>query len=188
MVVISDNSVYSIFWLIFTFCNAAVLLILIGAEFIALILIIVYVGAIAILFLFVVMMMDIKFTKIKNNVFDSDYMISLVVLLFLFIDLLLILKLGYQSITIKQDSIFSIDTNHSNIFNIAKFLYTNFLLEFQTIGIILLVAMISVIYLTYISKSSRVQNVKNQLSRTKESSIQYINPKQSRGIDDIKYD
>ncbi|MCC8399825.1 MAG: NADH-quinone oxidoreductase subunit J [Rickettsia endosymbiont of Platyusa sonomae] len=99
LVVMSKNPVYSVLWLIFTFCNGSGLMILLGAEFLAMMLVVIYVGAVAVLFLFVIMMLNIRFMDIIVQ-FKKNLLISMAVALIMFADLVLIICLGVQGIVL----------------------------------------------------------------------------------------
>lgn len=184
-VVASKNPVYSVLWLIFSFCNASSLFILLGAEFLAFTLVIVYVGAVAVLFLFVVMMLDIDITALKTSI-AKNWPVTLFFLTFFLIDLVAIILLGLRSDSAKNIT----ELNHSlgSIFNIGEVLYTKYMLPFQLSGIILLVAMIGCIVLTlrHLTFVKR-QDVKAQLSRSKENSLSLAKPKSKTGVKNLEY-
>lgn len=106
-VIISKNPVYSILWLIFAFCNSAGLMILMGAEFLAMMLIIIYVGAVAVLFLFVIMMLDVNFAELKGGL-KKNLSLGIVVGLIMFVDLVAIILIGTKAIAIKDNQGFVI--------------------------------------------------------------------------------
>ena len=171
MVLISSCAVHSILFLIFAFCNASGIFIVLGAEYISMILIAVYVGAVAILFLFVIMMIDIDNNEI---VFTwSDFIPFMTV----------ISTIG--SITVW--SIVSSDFTTANLYNdnienaraIASLLYSYYLAPFQMSGLILLIAMIGSIVLTLDPMDPRLkrQNISDQISRSKNTSIKLVNIK-----------
>ncbi|MCC8397761.1 MAG: NADH-quinone oxidoreductase subunit J [Rickettsia endosymbiont of Labidopullus appendiculatus] len=110
-VVTSKNPVYSVLWLIFTFCNGSGLMILLGAEFLAMMLVVIYVGAVAVLFLFVIMMLNIRFTDIIVQ-FKKNLFISIAVALIMFADLVLIIYLGTKEIAL-DNSQFAIGSDIS---------------------------------------------------------------------------
>ena len=148
MVVFSRNPVHSVLWLIFVFLNSAALFIILGAEFLAMILIIVYVGAVAVLFLFVVMMLDINFVKLREG-FLQYLPFGTLLGLVLLIELIMIFLSG------KLINISLIEYNSLPAFNkientkeIGSILYTKYFYLFQISGLILLVAMIGSIVLT----------------------------------------
>lgn len=187
LVVISKNPVYSVLWLIFTFCNGSGLMILLGAEFLAMILIVIYVGAVAVLFLFVIMMLNIRFTDVIVQ-FKRNLFISIAVALIMFADLVLIIWLGTKNI-ILDNSQFEIKLGVTNTHAIGKVLYTDYILPFQVSGIILFVAMISCITLTIRHRSGvRRQDIAKQHAKNKDNSILMVKPHLNEGIEGLKYD
>ena len=175
-VVVSRNPVYSVLFLILAFFNAAALFVLIGAEFIAMILIIVYVGAVAVLFLFVVMMLDINLTKLREG-FLKYLWIGVAIGAVLFGEILLglgviggapgtiasLTKGGVQPVTI------------DNTRAIGQVLYTQYFYLFQVAGLVLLVAMIGAIVLTLRSRPGvRRQKVSEQLYRPKDQTVTLV--------------
>ena len=181
LVILSENAVYSVLFLILTFCNIVLLLLLLGIEFFAFLLLIVYVGAIAVLFLFVVMMLNIKKTSFfgLNNFI---YFIPLILLSFCFIfdffydinfviDLLK--NLNYNLSFINWIDELNLKTNIESIGNV---LYTNYCFLFITSSFILLVSMIGVIVLTIHQKTNYVlkrQNINNQLIKNTKNIIKF---------------
>lgn len=188
MVVISTNPVYSVLWLIFAFCNGSGLMILLGAEFIAMTLIVVYVGAVAVLFLFVIMMLDIRFLGSIAS-FKKNLPLSIFVGLVMFADLVLIIWLANKNVAPHYGK-FAIPADITNTHAIGRALYTEFILPFQISGLILLVAMISCISLTIRHRGSLVrrQNIAKQNSRNKDNTILMINPELNQGVKGIKYE
>jgi len=190
MVISSRNPVQAVLWLIFTFCNSAGLFVIIGAEFIAMMLIVIYVGAVAVLFLFVVMMLDIKFSELKGS-FGSELTFSFMIVLLLFADLVIISLLGTKIIVPTGEFKFAISPDVPNIYLIGRLLYTEFILPFQTAGLILFVAMIATIGLTMRVKGGvqvRRQNVAKQMARNKENSIYMTNETAKSGLSGLKYE
>lgn len=182
-VIFSENAVYSVLFLILTFCNVIFLLLLIGAEFFAFLLLIVYVGAIAVLFLFVVMMLNIK--KISYSKFNTYFVyyipILLIVALFLidyflhfvhFFDVLKILNQKLIWINWLEEINFI-----TNIRSIGDILYTNYCFLFIVASFVLLVSMIGVIVLTIHQKTIlllKKQNINFQLTRNSKIAIKFI--------------
>ena len=188
MVVISKNPIYSVIWLIFAFCNGAGLMILLGAEFIAMMLIIIYVGAIAVLFLFVVMMLNINFAEIKGEI-RKNISLNLLIGLIMLVDFIIIILLSTKNIKLSHASNLSISKNVDNIYTIGKVLYTDFIVPFQCAGIILFIAMIACISLTLRSRIGvKRQNPGEQLLRNKQNSVRQLKPMLGSGIEDIDYD
>lgn len=187
MVIFSENAVYSVLFLILTFCNVIFLLLLLGAEFLAFLLLIVYVGAIAVLFLFVVMMLNIKKSSLNLNKYLLYYLPLLgVIILFLmdyfwnfysFFDVLknLTIQLSFTNWLSEINFI-------SNMESIGNVLYTDFCFLFIISGCILLVAMIGVIVLTVHQKTIflvKKQDVNLQLIRNSKQIIKFINIRKS---------
>ena len=176
MVVVSRNPVYSVLFLILAFFNAAALFVLIGAEFIAMILIIVYVGAVAVLFLFVVMMLDINLTELREG-FLKYLPVGAGIGILLFVEILW--GLGVFGATSGTVSTFSkagaqalaIDNTRA----IGRVLYTQYFYLFQVAGVVLLVAMIGAIVLTLRRRPGvRRQRISDQLYRPKEDSVTVV--------------
>tara|TARA_E500000331_G_C17056309_1_gene626220 strand:+ start:20 stop:598 length:579 start_codon:yes stop_codon:yes gene_type:complete len=169
-VISSRNAVHSVFFLILAFVNSAGIFILAGAEFLAMILLIVYVGAVAVLFLFVVMMLNIGVDEIKTQA--KKYILSgSLVALILFLEL--IFSFSNLDIIKKKPDLNS--GQLSNTHEIGKILYTEYFLPFQVSGCILLVAMLGAIILTLRKRDGVLkQNISDQVSRTKEDSIEII--------------
>ena len=181
MVISSRNPVHSVLWLILAFFNSAGLFLLLGAEFVAVIMVIVYVGAVAVLFLFVVMMLDIDVAKMRSGMLQ--YLpIGATIGIVLLIELLLVVTTW----TISPDTVKAvapIPTDVSNTEAIGRILYTQYVYYFQTAGMVLLVAMIGAIVLTLRHKPNvRRQNVADQVARSPETSIEIKKVKSGQGI------
>lgn len=188
MVISSRNPVHSVLWLIFAFCNGAGLMVLMGAEFIAMMLIIIYVGAVAVLFLFVVMMLDIKFTELKGAA-TSEMTFAFFLSAFLFADLVVVVLLGTKVIVPQGNTAFAISPDIGNAYAIGRLLYTEFVLPFQTAGIILFVAMVASIALTLrLRPGVKRQKVSSQLSRNKENSLAIAKLDGKSGLGNLNYD
>jgi NADH-quinone oxidoreductase subunit J len=176
MVVVSRNPVYSVLFLILTFFNAAALFVLIGAEFIAMILVIVYVGAVAVLFLFVVMMLDINIAKLREG-FLKYLPVGALIGLVLFLEILFgVGVFGSNSATLAGVSksglqVMAIDNTRA----IGRVLYTQYFYLFQVAGLVLLVAMIGAIVLTLRSRPGvRRQRISDQLYRPKDEAVTLV--------------
>ena len=183
MVISTKNPVYSVLFLILAFLNAAGIFVILHAEFLAMILIIVYVGAVAVLFLFVVMMLDIKTTIEKSNILQ--YMPIGLFIGFVFIAELVIVLINTK-LELSNMQILSNPLNKfaelSNTKAIGSVLYTDYILHFQLAGVILLVAMIGSIVLTLRERTGvKRQSVAEQLSRS--SKIDLVDVKSNEGID-----
>lgn len=187
LVIVSRNPVYSVLWLIFSFCNASGIMILLGAEFIAMMLVVIYVGAIAVLFLFVIMMLDIHIVHAIEQ-FKKNLIISVSIALVMLIDFILIILLGTKNINFEHNN-FPIAINVSNTKAIGSVLYTDFILPFQMAGIILFIAMISCVTLTIRHrKEVKRQDVYKQNRTNTEDSILMVTPKLYEGVEGIKYE
>ncbi|WP_419234986.1 NADH-quinone oxidoreductase subunit J [Rickettsia endosymbiont of Nabis limbatus] len=187
-VVLSKNSVYSVLWLIFAFINGSGLMILLGVEFLAMMLIVIYVGAVAVLFLFVIMMLDMHFNKAIMQLKEKP-ILSIFVSLIMFADLVVIILLSTKNIHFSSDLSFVIASDVSNTKAIGKILYTDFMIPFQIAGLILFVAMIGCITLTLRKRDGvKRQNITKQLSHNKENAILMTKPFINKGIENIKYE
>ena len=169
MVVVSRNPVYSVLFLILAFFNAAGLFVLIGAEFIAMLLVVVYVGAVAVLFLFVVMMLDINFAEMRAG-FQKYLPIGLVVGGILVFELLAAMYGdAFSGATLPEAS------KISNTRALGNVLYTKYMYLFQVAGLILLVAMIGAISLTMRRRTGvRRQVIAEQNMRRREDSVEIV--------------
>ena len=169
-VISSRNPVHSVFFLILAFVNSAGIFVLAGAEFLAMILLIVYVGAVAVLFLFVVMMLNIGVDEIKVQA--KKYMFSGVLVAFI---LLLELIFSFSNLDVIYQKSNSDVYKLSNTHEIGNILYTNYFLPFQIAGCILLVAMLGAIILTLRKRQGVLrQDISEQVSREKKDSIEII--------------
>ncbi len=171
LVVANRNPVYSVLFLILTFFNAAGLFVLLGAEFLAMMLVVVYVGAVAVLFLFVVMMLDINFVELRQG-FVRYLPIGLVVGLVLAAELVLVLGSGAvvpqlgKSIASPTPPLAQV----GNVQAIGTILYTNYFYLFQVAGLVLLVAMIGAIVLTHREREGvKRQKIDSQMARGRDS-------------------
>lgn len=187
-VVLSKNSVYSVLWLIFAFINGAGLMILLGAEFLAMMLIVIYVGAVAVLFLFVIMMLDMHFNKNITQL-KANLALSIFIALIMFADLVIIILLGTKNINFNSNVSFAITNNISNTKAIGGVLYTDFMLPFQMAGLILFVAMIACITLTLKKREGvKRQDISKQLRHNKENTVLMTKPILNKGVENIKYE
>jgi NADH-quinone oxidoreductase subunit J len=167
LTIMSRNPVHSVLWLILAFFNAAGLMVLVGAEFIAMLLVIVYVGAVAVLFLFVVMMLDIDFATLRAG-FIKNFPLGIAIALVLLAEL--VLGLGaYQAgklVLGTPDGSAAPVLGASNIEAVGALLYGRYLFLFEAAGVILLVAMVGAIVLTHRErKDQRPQIVARQIAR-----------------------
>lgn len=183
VVVSSRNMVHSVMFLVLCFLNAAGLFILLGAEFLAMLLIVVYVGAIAVLFLFVVMMLNVDFKKAERQI--NRHLPLLIMLgVLMLTEIILITRFS----TVKfydTKTLFPTPTDIHNTNAIGNLLYTDFILPFQLSGCILFVAMIGAIVLTLRDETRfiRKQKISDQVARTKANSLAIIKVKSGEGID-----
>ena len=177
-VIFARNPVHSVLWLILAFFNAAGLMLLVGAEFIAMVLVIVYVGAVAVLFLFVVMMLDIDFASLRSG-FTRNLPFGLLVALVLLAEIIIAVSArhaGPGGTTIPPAA-------QPNIVALGEMLYSRFLFPFEIAGLILLVAMIGAIVLTHRSRGdARGQNVARQVDRRPEDAIKLEQPTVGEGV------
>ncbi len=184
MVIAGRNPVHSVLWLILTFVNAAGLFLLIGAEFLAMILIVVYVGAVAVLFLFVVMMLDVDFAELREGFLQYLPVGALVGLIFL-VELLLVVGTWVSGPGIAAAIKSPIPTvaQMTNTEAIGRVLYTTYVHYFQLAGVVLLVAMIGTIVLTLQHRPNvKRQNVSAQNARTRASAIDVVKVKPGQGL------
>jgi NADH-quinone oxidoreductase subunit J len=183
MVVTARNSVHSVLFLILAFFNAAGLFLLAGAEFLAMILVVVYVGAVAVLFLFVVMMLDINFAQLREG-FQRYLPIGVMVGLALLAELVLFASLRWQDVAGQTLAFPTPDiTSVSNTRALGRILYTNYILAFQVAGLILLVAMIGAIVLTLRERVGvKRQNIAAQLARTPAQGVELVKVKPGTGV------
>jgi len=174
MVVSSRNPVHSVLFLILCFFNAAALFLIAGAEFLAMILVIVYVGAVAVLFLFVVMMLDVDFAELRSG-FQRYLPVGATVGVVLLVELAMVLggwQLAPGAVQLRMSPA---PTGVSNTEALGRILYTDYVFLFQTAGLILLVAMIGAIVLTLRDrKTSRHQNIRTQTERKVVETLQVM--------------
>jgi len=184
LVISAKNPVHSVLWLILAFFSAAGLFVLMGAEFLAMLLIIVYVGAVAVLFLFVVMMLDINFVELRQGFLQYlplGAMIGLILLA--------------EMVTLAGAWVFADDVaknvaaptpalaDVTNTEALGQVLYTNYIFIFQTAGLILLVAMIGAIVLTHRNRPGvRRQNIVAQVGRRPEDAFELVDMKPGEGV------
>ncbi|MBU92619.1 MAG: NADH:ubiquinone oxidoreductase subunit J [Rhodobiaceae bacterium] len=182
MVILSRNPVHSVLFLILCFFNSAGIFLILGAEFLAFILVIVYVGAVAVLFLFVVMMLDVEFKSISTSVI-SYLPIGMTIGVIVLAELMLVLFTWKRDYSVTDSSIISKDMQYSNTEMIGLVLYTDNILFFQLAGLILLASMIGAIVLTVNHRpSAKRQDINKQVERDAENSIKNIDMKPGSGI------
>jgi len=183
MTILSRNPVHSVLWLILAFFNAAGLMVLAGAEFIAMLLVIVYVGAVAVLFLFVVMMLDIDFAELRAGLVRyAAFGLALAVVLAG--EIIVVIKAAAAGGINLSGRIAPIDPSVPNIEAIGRLLYTRYLYAFEGAGLVLLVAMIGAIVLTHRARSDvRPQNVNRQVSRRSKDAVRLVNQPVGQGVE-----
>jgi NADH-quinone oxidoreductase subunit J len=185
MVIASKNAVHSVLFLILTFVSASGLFVLIGAEFLAMILIVVYVGAVAVLFLFVVMMLDVDFSELREGVLNYLPFGALIGLIFLG-ELVSIFFFNWtispNAQSVLASPIPSLATM-SNTEALGRVLYTRYVYFFEAAGIVLLVAMIGAIVLTLRHKPNiKRQNIADQVARTPATAIEVRQVRSGQGL------
>ena len=184
MVISARNPVHSVLFLILAFFNAAGLFVLLGAEFLAMILVIVYVGAVAVLFLFVVMMLDINFVQLRHG-FMQYLPIGALIGLVLLVELVLIFGAWTLSPDIGTAAAAPTPApaQITNTAALGALLYTHYIYAFQAAGLILLVAMIGAIVLTLRSREGvRRQKIAQQVTRRREASIEIVKVRPRQGV------
>ena len=187
MVTVSKNTVHSVFFLILDFITISCLFIMIGAEFIGMIMLIVYVGAVAVLFLFVVMMFSVSQ---QNNEFltgeqNSNHIpVGLLISTVIFFELIIVVGgWKYKPELMKTFSTISIDLSSTNTHEIGKVLYTDYIHLFQLSGMILLVAMIGAIVLTFRQREEiKRQSYFKQISRERKDGVELVDVKKNEGV------
>ena len=186
MVTISRNTVHSVFFLILDFISVSCLFIMIGAEFLGMIMLIVYVGAVAVLFLFVVMMLNVAQQKkilFKETENPTHIPIGLIITLIIFFEVIVVIG-GWKY---KPELLNSISTQTltetSNTLSLGSILYTDYIHLFQLSGMILLVSMIGAIVLTFRKRSGlKKQSYLKQISREKDDGVELTDPEFNKGV------
>jgi NADH-quinone oxidoreductase subunit J len=182
MTIASRNPVHSVMWLILAFFNAAGLMILVGAEFIAMLLVIVYVGAVAVLFLFVVMMLDIDFTEMRAGV-ARYFGIGLALAVALAAEVMIAVGAWSTGPIQLARRAAPIDPGVPNIQAIGNLLYTRYLFVFEGAGLVLLVAMIGAIVLTHRQRGGvKAQNISRQNARRPQDATRNTQPVVGGGV------
>jgi len=184
MVIASRNPVHSVLYLILAFVNAAGLFVLMGAEFLAMILIVVYVGAVAVLFLFVVMMLDVDFAELRQGFLNYLPVGALVGVVFL-VELLLVVAAWAIGPGVPKAITAPIPPLevHSNTEALGLVLYTRYVYFFEIAGMVLLVAMIGAIVLTLRHKPNvKRQNIADQVARTREAAVELKHVRPGQGL------
>ena len=186
MVTVSKNTVHSVFFLILDFISISCLFIMIGAEFLGMIMLIIYVGAVAVLFLFVVMMLNVA--QQKNQWFSAresskHIPVGLIISTIIFLELIIIIGGWKYKPDIVSSMSLKIDQEISNTHAIGYVLYTDYIHIFQLSGMILLVAMIGAIVLTFRQRTGvKRQSYFNQISRERSDSVELIEVETNKGV------
>ena len=181
-VIFARNPVHSVLWLILAFFNAAGLMLLVGAEFIALLLVIVYVGAVAVLFLFVVMMLDVDFGALRSG-FTRNLPFGILLALVLLAEIVIAVSAWKAGPALSNAA--PRETVQPNIVALGELLYSRFLFPFEIAGLVLLVAMVGAIVLTHRSRGDsggRRQDVSKQIGRRPEDSVRITQPGLGEGM------
>jgi NADH-quinone oxidoreductase subunit J len=186
LVIAARNPVHAVLFLILAFFNAAGLFVLIGAEFLAMMLVVVYVGAVAVLFLFVVMMLDINFVELRQG-FMKNLPFGLLIGLVLLVELVLAVGWWIASPRAGQIARGAAPTpDHAvahNTLALGRILYTDYIFVFQVSGVILLVAMIGAIVLTLRERAGvRRQVIGRQIARTREEAVALVKVRSGEGV------
>ena len=186
MVTVSKNTVHSVFFLILDFISISCLFIMIGAEFLGMIMLIVYVGAVAVLFLFVVMMLNVA--QQKNQWFSSGESskhipVGLIISIIIFFELIIVIGGWKYKPDLVSAMSLTIDKDISNTHAIGYVLYTDYIHIFQLSGMVLLVAMIGAIVLTFRQRTGvKRQSYFSQISRERSDGVELINIESNRGV------
>jgi len=186
MVTVSKNTVHSVFFLILDFISISCLFIMIGAEFLGMIMLIVYVGAVAVLFLFVVMMLNVS--QQKNQWFSTresskHIPVGIIVSVIIFFELIIVIGGWKYKPDLVTAMSLTIDKNISNTHSIGYVLYTDYIHIFQLSGMILLVAMIGAIVLTFRQRSGvKKQSYFSQISRERSDAVELIEVQKNTGV------
>ncbi len=180
-VIAARNPVHSVLFLILAFFNAAALFVLLGAEFLAMILVIVYVGAVAVLFLFVVMMLDIDFAELRRG-FMQYLPLGALVGLVLMSELMIVAGAWAFGSSVPAARGQLLPANLTNTEALGRILYTDYIFYFQTAGVILLVAMIGAIVLTLRHRPGvRRQSISHQVARQPKDAVGLVDVKPGQG-------
>jgi len=178
MVIASQNTVHSVFFLILDFISISCLFIMIGAEFLGMIMLIVYVGAVAVLFLFVVMMLNVAQQKdewFKGKIFTSHIPFGTLISIIIFLELIIVIGGWKYKPNLIETSSIQIDNNFTNTHALGNVIYTDYIHLFQLAGLILLVAMIGAIVLTYRKREGvKRQSYFRQVSREKAEGVTLV--------------
>ena len=186
MVTVSRNTVHSVFFLILDFISISCLFIMIGAEFLGMIMLIIYVGAVAVLFLFVVMMLNVAQQKnqwFSARVSSKHIPVGLIISTIIFFELIIVIGGWKYKPDLVSSMSLNIDSSISNTHAIGYVLYTDYIHIFQLSGMILLVAMIGAIVLTFRQRSGvKRQSYFSQISRERSDGVELIDVPSNKGV------
>jgi NADH-quinone oxidoreductase subunit J len=183
LTIMARNPVHSVLWLILAFFNAAGLMLIVGAEFIAMLLVIVYVGAVAVLFLFVVMMLDIDFTELRAG-FAQYLPFGVLLVVILAAEMIFAVSAWSAGGVALNAKIAPTPANVPNIEALGTLIYTRYLYIFEGAGLVLLVAMIGAIVLTHRARGGvRSQNVRRQNMRRPQDATRNVNAPVGQGVE-----
>ena len=179
-VIFARNPVHSVLWLIVAFFNAAGLMLLLGAEFIAMLVVIVYVGAVAVLFLFVVMMLDVDFSSLRSG-FTKNLPFGLLIALVLLAEIIIAVSAWKAGPALSGREVAR--TTQPNIEALGQQLYSTYLFPFEIAGLILLVAMVGAIVLTHRERPGQQrQNASRQIRRRPQDAVRNTQPGVGQGM------
>ena len=180
LVIFARNPVHSVLWLIVAFFNAAGLMLLLGAEFIAMLVVIVYVGAVAVLFLFVVMMLDVDFASLRSG-FTKNLPFGLIIAIVLLAEIIVAVSAWKAGPALSGHVV--PEASQPNIVALGQLLYSRYLFPFEIAGLILLVAMIGAIVLTHRKRrDARPQKVRKQIDRRPGEAVRNLDPELGEGV------
>ena len=186
MVTVSKNTVHSVFFLILDFISISCLFIMIGAEFLGMIMLIIYVGAVAVLFLFVVMMLNVAQQKnqwFSARVSSKHIPVGLIISTIIFFELIIVIGGWKYKPDLVSSMSLNIDSSISNTHAIGYVLYTDYIHIFQLSGMILLVAMIGAIVLTFRQRSGvKRQSYFSQISRERSDGVELVDAPSNKGV------
>ena len=186
MVTAARNTVHSVFFLILDFISISCLFIMIGAEFLGMIMLIVYVGAVAVLFLFVVMMLNVAQQKnqwLTSSKSSSHIPVGLLVSLIIFFELIIVVGGWKYKPDLLNSSTITLSSTTTNTHSLGNVLYTDYIHLFQLSGMILLVAMIGAIVLTFRERSGlKRQSYFKQISRERKDGVELVDVEKNKGV------
>jgi NADH-quinone oxidoreductase subunit J len=186
MVTVSKNTVHSVFFLILDFISISCLFIMIGAEFLGMIMLIVYVGAVAVLFLFVVMMLNVAQQKnqwLLSEDSSGHIPIGLIISALIFFELIIVIGGWKYKPDLFNSNNFDISSELSNTHSLGQILYTDYIHVFQISGMILLIAMIGAIVLTFRQREGvKKQSYIKQISRERSEGVEVLDVPSNKGV------